>query len=51
MKNDPKAVTVLKAMKTPTGFSEFNGDIYHFMNTKVRKQLGRQRKRSIRDRL
>lgn len=40
MKNDPGAQNVLKAMKTPTGFSKFDGDPTKVMNTTVRSTLG-----------
>ena len=40
MKNDPDAAEALKAMKTPTGFSEFDGDPSQVMNVTIRQFLG-----------
>ncbi len=40
MINDSGAKDVLKTMKTPTGFSEFDGVPVEVMNTTVRKTLG-----------
>ncbi|MCP4694562.1 MAG: phosphate/phosphite/phosphonate ABC transporter substrate-binding protein [Desulfobacterales bacterium] len=40
MKNDPEAQGVLKTIRTPTGFSEFDGDPTQIMTTMVRKALG-----------
>lgn len=40
MKNDPAAKDVLSAIKTKTGFSEFQGDPAEVMNVNVRKAMG-----------
>ena len=40
MKNDPKAKSVLKKIKTPTGFSEFTQNPSDVMNKQVRKVVG-----------
>ncbi len=40
MKNDAAAKDALKGMKTPTGFSQFEGNPSEIMNTTVRKALG-----------
>lgn len=40
MKNDPDGREVLAAIKTKTGFSEFEKDPVEFMNTDMRKALG-----------
>ncbi len=40
MKNDPTAKSVLNAIITPTGFSEFDGNPSEVMTTTVRKALG-----------
>jgi len=40
MKNDPEAATVLEAIVTPGGFSEFQGDAFRTMDTTIRKGLG-----------
>ncbi len=40
MKNDPAARSVLETIKTPTGFSEFDGNPSDIMMTTVRKALG-----------
>ncbi|MCP4351528.1 MAG: phosphate/phosphite/phosphonate ABC transporter substrate-binding protein [Desulfobacterales bacterium] len=40
MKNDPAASDVLEAIKTPTGFSEFQGNADDIMNKIIRRALG-----------
>lgn len=40
MKKDTVAVKVLEAIRTPTGFSEFDGNATEVMNTKIREALG-----------
>ncbi len=40
MKDGPVAKDALKAMTTPTGFSEADGDFVAIMNGQVRKALG-----------
>ena len=39
-KDNPAAKDILKTIKTPTGFSEFEGDPVVIMNTTVRKAMG-----------